>query len=554
MTDRKKKLLAPLLLLSIAVQCMYAVLTKSPVNDEPAHIPTGFYNWKTGDFNMGMENPPIVKLIATFPLLFSNLHHGTERVPIARELYSDYFENFLYANRLPAETILVRARIPIILLSLLLGYFVFAWSSQLYGMNSGIFALFLYSFSPDILAHSSIATTDLGVGVFMFIAVYFLWKYLASDAKKFLLATGILLGFSLASKFTSLALLPSYLLIILLYPVLSGKGKKVRGHLGDGILIMLIAAVSLSLCYGIVSLPDYFYGLAKQARLVSGGHPSFFMGKFSQNGWRQYFLVAFLVKNTLPVVILTILSVILLFRKKEINTNLLFLLIPAFLVFASSSLSRKQIGLRYILPVYPFLFVWMSRLINEKIKFKGALLVLLCAWQVFSAFRTAPHYLAYFNELAGGPDNGPRWLLDSNIDWGQDLKGLKKYLDGKGVNKVIFSYSGTSKPENWGIISQDLLSTLILKPPTRHINPVEGGKEYLAVSVNNLHGIFYSDTTVFNWLKVYKPCGKIGHTIYVYDITGDGNAHYNMANLYLRVDRPDEARREFAMAEHCRPR
>src|SRR5262249_48241866 len=140
----------------------------------------------------------------------------------------------------------------------------------------------------------------------------------------------------------------------------------------------------------------------------------------------------------------------------------LFLLVPSGVYFAAMAATRVNLGLRYILPIYPFLFVLAARV--GTISFANVLATLLVRLGAFAAVgllaasspMVAPHQLAYLNELIGGPDQGHRYLSDSNLDWGQDLKGLKNYMDREGIPVIYLSYFGTAPPSGWGIRYQYL--------------------------------------------------------------------------------------------------
>ncbi len=544
MNKRTENILLIVLIIFIPIQALTSIIWKSATTDEPEHIAAGYYYWVTGDFWMGKENPPLVKLISAVPLLFFKSEHPGENRTVQQGGYLEYVDNFIHHNYLSAKKIIFISRIPAVLLTMIMAYFVFIWSRRLYGIKAGFLALFLTVFSPNILAHSRLAATDMGTAVFMFIAVYCFWRWLTSFKKKHMVAAGITLGLALAAKFTSVILLPSFLIIIAAYFIFQ-KPDAFKNKTGRFILqvivILTLAVLTLVLCYGVFSADNYFTGFRKVSEIISRGHSSYLLGNYSETGWRHYFLIAFLVKTSVPVIVLLLICIITYIRKNNkkqaVNINNLCLIIPALLIFFVSSFSPKQIGLRYVLLIYPFLFVFLGKSACVKNKYKAVIISVLCGWYVFSSVRVFPHYLSYFNELAGGPDNGYKYLLDSNIDWGQDLNGLKKYLDEKEADNLILSYCGTGNPLNWGIKYQDLMSPLGLTQPTQHINQImaNGGKEYLAVSLNNMHSLLYNDKTVFNWLKSYSPVKIIGHTIYVYDITNDYNSYYNIGILYYKV-------------------
>jgi hypothetical protein len=194
----------------------------------------------------------------------------------------------------------------------------------------------------------------------------------------------------------------------------------------------------------------------------------------------------------------------------------LFLLIPIFAVFGFFSINHQSIGLRYILPVYPFIFVLAGGIVVQfkKIQYLSYILI---AWYALSSVSIYPDYLAYFNEIVGGPKNGYRYLVDSNLDWGQDLKGLKKFMDKNKIERIYLSYFGTDSPERYGI-QYDRLPNYYLKNPESLQNikfPIKG---YIAISATNLQGVYLQSQNMFQEFAKNEPVEQIGHSIFVYYI------------------------------------
>jgi hypothetical protein len=153
----------------------------------------------------------------------------------------------------------------------------------------------------------------------------------------------------------------------------------------------------------------------------------------------------------------------------------------------------------------------------------------------FSSLHVAPHYLAYFNELAGGPGSGYRYLSDSNIDWGQDLKGVKAYMDREGLPMIYLSYFGNTQPGVYGIRYQYAPAFGHLERPPEETLPAGIPRQVLAISVNSLQAVHYDDKNLYRWLLSRRPIEKIGYSIYLYDLTGDADAHLRLAEVYLKV-------------------
>jgi hypothetical protein len=215
-------------------------------------------------------------------------------------------------------------------------------------------------------------------------------------------------------------------------------------------------------------LPESFlfgFAYAERTSLI---RRSYLMGQYSRVGFRSYFLWSFAFKTPLVtlVAILAGVFVAVCVRRDPWRSNLAFVLIPVIVCFGVGVLSHLNIGHRHMLPVYPFLFLLSGGLALQWEKWKGrgrklvAVLALLAIvvgtqivlWPPWRPIVIYPHYLAYFNELAGGPRNGYKLLVDSNLDWGQGLKSLRQWLDERGVTEPInLCYFGTADPRYYGI-------------------------------------------------------------------------------------------------------
>jgi len=266
-------------------------------------------------------------------------------------------------------------------------------------------------------------------------------------------------------------------------------------------------------------LPEaYLYSVAGVVMGASTGKAAFLMGGYSNTGWWYYFIVAFLIKTPIPALILLIASVLYLLAVREIRKGL-WLLVPALIIFTAMSLQKVNIGIRHILPVYPFIFtlVGFIPLINTK-SARAAKLVfaLLIAWYAFSAASIYPHQLAYFNEFIGGPGNGYKYLVDSNLDWGQDLKGLKEYMENNNIKRIKLAYFGLSDPRYFGIDYEYLPSYAILAPV--NVKDAVALKGSFAISATMLQGVYLADRDYYRVFRGMKPSGNIGYSIFIYNL------------------------------------
>jgi hypothetical protein len=225
--------------------------------------------------------------------------------------------------------------------------------------------------------------------------------------------------------------------------------------------------------------------------------------------------VAFAVKTPIATMIFLAVALALFAGKLRKGEWLdeLFLLGPAAVIFVFFSLNHQSIGLRYILPIYPFLFVFASGAAAWlwSRKPRAGIAVAVVGWYIGASCCIHPHYLAYFNEFAGGPDNGYKCLVDSNLDWGQDLKGLKVYMQQHGISRINLSYFGSDSPTRYGISYNWLPSWVLLPSPEKH-----EATPWFAISATNLQGVYTGDACA--WFRGRKPVAKIGYSIFIYKV------------------------------------
>ncbi len=482
--------------------------------DETTHLPSGYTYLKTGQIILNPQHPPLIKQMCALPLLFlkPKLHLSDdwlEKPP--DEWRFGYY--FLYSN--DADRLFFWGRLPIVLLSLLLGFFVYKWASELYGVSAGIAALFLYVFSPGIIAHSRFVTMDIGLSCFTFISLYYLWRHVRCGKPGCRMLTGLYLGLALGTKYSAVILLPVFLVLLACRD--TGKGNRypdIIRSLSDYVIIIAVASLVV---YVIYMFPRDLLFYWKYLRTVYQDHKPDYMfyllGEFKQGGWWYYFITAFLLKTTLPVLAIFILSLSLFIcNRKDRVIDGAFLLLPVLSFFVVVSTLASNIGIRYLLPVYPLIFVFASRvfILFADNRIMKSFLILLCLWHMASTVRVYPDYLAYFHELAGGPKQGYQYLDESNLDWGQDLKRLKVYLDEHSIDRVKLYYFGTASPDYYGIQWEKVT------PQDWFDEPSSG---YYAISIHVLiRGMEKAKSCKVNtdWLSRYEPVGRVGYSFYIY--------------------------------------
>lgn len=385
---------------------------------------------------------------------------------------------------------------------------VHRWARELYGPAAGLVALGLAAFSPTLLAHAPLITPDVPLSATGVLALYLFHR--SGHGAGRVWPWGLALGASLLTK-TSAWLFAAAILIDAAVTVWRRRDRVLFVRLMAG---LLLAYAVLLVGYGfnglldtkgkaelLARVPDlplarvtarvaspffplpYLKAAATQLGVGWHGWESYLMGELSRTGWWYYFLVALAVKETIPCLLL-LAAGLLAFRWKEARREELLLLLPPLLFFVVFSLGRVQIGIRYVLPAFPFLFIFASSLARLPNRRMRVAIGILLAAHAAAAVRASPDFIAYFNELAGGSKNGYRWLADSNLDWGQNLTRVQAYAREHGIQ-----------------VEPDVL-------------PQSG---LVMVRVNRLVGI--GDPVTYRLLREqYEPVGNVGYNWLIYDL------------------------------------
>jgi dolichyl-phosphate-mannose-protein mannosyltransferase len=546
--------IALILLLVFFLQGFVFIRANSQTFDEATHLAVGYSYLVTGDFRLMCEHPPLIKELQALPLFVGY------RLPFNRDTRhwqerGEYLlgRDFLYRSTVPADRLLGLSR----LVNLFLGGFLIVligwWAYRLWGSRAALLAMTLACLEPNLIAHSSLVTNDVGVALFALLTVYLLWEYFHRPRWWLLVVTGLSLGLALVSKFSALLLIPIIGVIVLivtslrgsesgLLPLKTNPNRRWQKYVDATVVLSVIVFVAL-----LVIPPAYFFqgyepwlsGLARFRSFADTGRLAFFLGEYSYQGWWSYYIVAFIIKT--PVGTLLLIAGSLLFHRRGTplrRHEAIYLLLPVVFIFLAMTQAKVNIGLRHILMVYPFLFILAARLatVAFQCRWIGRFLiggpVILTA---ISAVRVAPHQLAYFNELVGGPEHGYRYLSDSNLDWGQDLKGVQEYMAQEEIPMIYFSYFGTAPPAYYGIRYQYVPGTWPLEPPPLDKVPVTAARKILAISVYNLQDVRTIHYPLFRWLWRRQPIAKIGYSIFVYDLTNDVEGLLSLEESYVRA-------------------
>lgn len=551
---------ATLALLLLAFALMMAnVRAWSPTMDEQNHITRGYALLRTGDPRLSLEHPPLVNALEALPLL---LLGDQVTLPLddptwAQGAWYQVADLFLWHVNDQPDRMVFLARLPVVALTLTLIALAARWARELWGAPAGLAAAALLTLDPNVLAHGCLATTDLGLTFTAFGAAYAVWRVSrrARPRPRAVLLVGLALGAMLASK-TSAPLFWGVLGLLWCADALRGSGRWRRAAQRAGLYLAAtaVALVVLWTCYAFdvspvlpqgpaVPLGTYARGVQAVLTNVQGGRPSYLLGETRLGGWPLYFPITFAVKTPLPTLLLVLWAVPVALRRRRAWPSL-FLLLPVALYWAAALASDLNLGYRHLLPTLPFLYVWAAQGVgkwgNRHIgksahqhigksdhvrrfplpvsRLIPRLLFLLLA---LTTLRVAPHVLAYFNVLGGGPTRGWRVVADSNIDWGQDLKRLRAYLATHDLGPIKLSWFGSAYPGAYGIAYEPLPGLphhfpMWFEPTPFDEQQPEPG--VYVISVSNLVELPLEDKHVFTYFRAREPDARIGYSIYIYKV------------------------------------
>lgn len=500
------------LLAALLLQEALSMRLLSATFDETTHLPAGYTYLTTGDFRLNPQHPPLVKLIAAAPLMLVgpelNLDDPAWRRDPPNEWEFGY--RFLYGNE--ADRLLFWGRLPIALLSLLMAFYLFRWARDLFGEAAGLAAVTLCAFSPTVIAHARLVTFDVGLACFSTMALYHLWRHARGGEWAHLFLAGAGLGLALASKFSALVLLAAFVPLALWAGLRVSSLRAVAGVAVPVVTAALVVWASYFFSTDAFSI--YWEGVERVNADHDPGYRFYLMGEFREGGFWYYFPVAFLLKTPVPILLLLVLAVVLARRFAAADRiDEAFLALPA-VAFAIATIAlADNMGVRYLLPLYPLIFVFVSRLARAlpARKWSRWAAGLLALWYVGGAVAIYPDHLAYFNELAGGPARGHRYLDDSNLDWGQDLKRLKRYLDRHGIETIKLRYGPHVAPDYYGIRWEPITDAEWAGEP--------GPGIYAFGAHLLIRGELYAaeQGVKTDWLSRYEPIGRVGYSLYLFE-------------------------------------
>lgn len=546
------------LLLILALNLAVAISHKTITNDEVVHIPAGYYHLVAGDYQLNNEHPPLVKMWAALPLLFIQPEEPRmpeEGSPNFAEKTWGFHQMFWGANADRFRTIGYWTRLMMVPVTVSLGWLIFVFGRRLFGTRAALLAVALFVFEPTILAHGRIVHTDVPSALvyllFFFAAYLYIQEYTWRRAFFLAFATSV----ALLTKFSMIILGPvliayaawglwlarkdaikrtqllkhaavvTFTVIIAINavyrfqhgPLSSSDQKWLQSQSGPSAPV-----ISKAINLASYILPTYYlFGIYNVANHNRDGHATSLLGTFGTRGWWYYFPTAFALKTTIPFLLIALAALLWflweLLRKKKFE--LLWVFVPLLIYLAISLTGHINIGVRHFLPVFPLLFLLGGALLDrvlDKGKIGLAVVVVLLGWTVVEAARTFPDYTPYMNQLASSHPH--YWYLsDSNVEWGDDVGGLARFLHARGETRVRAALSG-----GWSTLPRYGIEFVSMAPP----DPLDRKTRYVAIGASFLNGSVmpYFDETLsaeqrMNFFESYRnrtPEAVIGGSIYVF--------------------------------------
>jgi hypothetical protein len=528
--------------------------------DEPIHVADGWFSLFKSDYRFDPEHPAFLRMLAAAPLAGLSINgdttvlDGTDSDTWAISRIYDDTHRFMYEQN-DADRLLYRARFVIVLLGVVLGVLVFCWVDEWLGFVPAVAALAMVALEPNLVAHFSLVTTDAPLTCFAFGAVYFLWRTIRAPRPFNVALLCLCCSLSAVTKFSAALLYPAVLGLLLI--AVLRKRLSLASAAKISALVIVTSWIAIWAVYRFQYLPSanetwtyHFHdnpniaarlpGLTRivswidyqrllpnvfsqgfllgQAKAQSRG--AFLAGQITETGWWYFFPVAILIKTPVVLLALTAVGVVMLARSRRVE-DALFLLIPIGAFLVPPMLSSINIGLRHVLVIYPFFILLAALSVHwlwswPRRTAVGVLGVLAAIWAA-EYVRVYPNLLAFFNSTIGGPGRGAEYLVDSNLDWGQDLKALKKWMDANRVSEINLAYFGNADPAYYGIRATLLNGSPSFGDPSR-ISTAPHLPGYVAVSKTIMSGVNFNaaQRDYYKPLQQLPRVASIGHSIDVY--------------------------------------
>jgi 4-amino-4-deoxy-L-arabinose transferase-like glycosyltransferase len=525
---RERRWLFMLVVAGLLAEMAFAMITtaraQTPTIDEPVYVGTAVVYLQQHDLRYNPEHPPLGKMIMEAGLAFVDPHLDPGFTGNQTALGA----HLLYQSGNDPWRLMLAARLPMILLTLLFGLVVFTFAKDLTGRLGGVVALALYAFSPDLIAHGSLATLDVPAAGFVLTSAWLLWRA-RERPWVYLPLAALALGAALATRMNTLPAVPVLLLLVVLSVWHARRNLWAGVAAGGTVGLIALAVVWLSYfavdpgflhwtspadvprnlgLHGLVAdwmpFPEqYRDGMRIQFGLENKTYTNYLLGREYRGPLWYYLPVALLIKTPLGMLALWLAGTVTMLLRRSLRAASLYVLVlPAVLLLAVLNASR-DFGTRYVIFVPMFLAVAAACVVTLRLRWGHLVTAALVVFVAFSSVRTYPYYLPYSNEAFGGPSKTYLRLHDSNADWGQDLGRLADRLRERYPGEHVWLvYKGGGTPAYYGIKSSY----------PRRVDPA---KVHGLLVVSNARIVVADD-----WLKVLLadavPVDQVGHSITIF--------------------------------------
>lgn len=536
--------------------------------DETPYIGAAYSYLTQRDMRLSIEHPPLYKDLAGIPLLFKEWNEDAFKSDSWLKDTNNHWEfanRFLFQSGNDTIGIARLARFPLLFFFIASAVLVFRWARKRYGQKAAFLALIIFCFSPTILAHSRLVTNDVAAMWGYLVATYFFLRFLRNPRYKETIWFRIFLGLALITKFSTLILLPLFLILAFIFTIFNPGGtKKIIAKLILSYIISIVVIIYPVYSFHISNYPAdkqrldtialvaerapwseliiwasdksflrplAHYGLGATMNLarIEGGNNYYFLGEVGNQAKASYFPIVYLIKEPLPWLILLFVAIAWFMRNQFLslirrfrfyvqnNIEEITIFFIAIIYFVLSIIGNLNLGIRYLLPIYPFVILLVSRAVTS-IQWKkpfSAILLLLVAWYVVESVFAFPNYLSYFNQSVGGSKNGHGYVTDSNTDWGQDLIRLNHWLDENKIEKIEGDLFTSTDPKYYLAGKLNEITRDKYRSEDQFIRT--SATPWLAVSYSQLEDSWASNTG-YSWLEDKRPEKVIGHSIAVYKL------------------------------------
>lgn len=597
-TERRSTVLLVVICVASFALMVGSSLRDSAVVDELAHIPAGYAYLHYSDYRLNPEHPPLVKALAALPLQAMHLKFPEDNPFWTTAVNGEWGVGgaFLYGLKNDAYAIIQWARLFPMLLTIALILFSYGWTRRLFGPSWALLPAVLVGLSPIILAQGHYVTTDVAAALGVMLGLFTFVNFVKAPTRAHLFIAGIGYGAAALMKFSTVILIPVYLVLFFIY-WLATKQQNFWRWLGSFFLIIIIGyflivypvysaftanyppdrqlsdtATTLSnltshdcgpshpvICAAKLTVwgaehsltrpfAEYSLGVLIDFERSEGANLSYFWGNVYVNGSHWYFPVVYGIKESLPVLVILLVAFLFaiakmlrgpkrrssIFRAYVVSHFPQFSMLVFVLVyFAWSMESRLNIGVRHLLPVIPLLYILAASALRRlpASGWRNAFVGVMLAWLGAETLFAYPHYLSYMNELGGGVQNGYRYVVDSNYDWGQDMFALTDFANAHPeISKLALDFFGASNPEYY-------LGDRYVPWKSSMGDPSAQNIHWFAVSITDLQNAIQPPATgyvpnpadTYSWLVAKRgkeagmggvpaPDYRVGTSIFIYKI------------------------------------